>query len=78
MQLFVQTYLVQAEAAPKEDGRPGYDVYYPDGRVEWIPAADFDLHHRLLDTRERMVFEMSNAEIGVMRISDKEHREPDP
>ena len=71
MHLYVQTYIVQAEASI-ENGRAGYDVYYPDGRVVWIPEGDFDLHHRLLGARERMLVEQSTLEQGVSRISDKE------
>jgi len=42
-----------------------------------MPAGDFDIHHRSLDVRERMLLDMTAAEQLVMAISDKDHPEPD-
>ncbi len=75
MRIYVQSYIVQAEACLDANGHNGYDVYYPDGRTTWMAAGDFEIHHRHLDVRERMLMDMTTAEQLVMAISDKEHLE---
>ena len=72
MRIYVQTYIVQAEPVVDANGHNGFDVYYPDGRTCWLPVGDFELHHRNLDTRERMLLDMTAAEQLVMAISDKD------
>jgi hypothetical protein len=73
MQLFVCNYIVQAEPATDDAGRQGWDVYYPDGRIERIPRDDFEIHFRYLDVRERLLMEMTTDELDVMRITDKDY-----
>lgn len=73
MQLFVQNFIVQAEPATDPNGRQGYDVYYPDGRTDWMPLEDFEIHHRVLDTREKMLIDMNTQELQVLRVSDKDY-----
>lgn len=75
MRVYVQSYIVQAEASLDANGHNGYDVYYPDGRNVWMPVGDFELHHRALDVRERMIMDMTAAEQLVMAVSDKDHQE---
>jgi hypothetical protein len=77
VRIYVQSYIVQAEACLDVNGHNGYDVFYPDGRTHWMPAGDFDIHHRPLDVRERMLLDMTAAEQLVMAITDKDHPEPD-
>ena len=72
MRVYVQTFIVQAEPCVNQDGRQGFDVYYPDGRTQWIPAGDFEIHHLVLDVRERMILDMTAAEQLVAAISDKD------
>ncbi len=72
MRIYVQSFIVQAEEAVSASGLPGYDVYYPDGRTQWMPAGDFELHHRSMDVRERMILDMTAAEQLVMAVSDKD------
>lgn len=73
MRIYVQNFLVQAEPALDKQGRNGYDVYYPDGRTQWMQVDDFEIHHRLLDVRERMIMDMNTQELQVLRISDKDY-----
>lgn len=75
MNIYLQTYIVQAEPDQHEDGRPGYAVYFPDGRTLWMYAEDFELHHRPLDRRERTMVEMTSEELGVARITDKDYQD---
>lgn len=70
MRVYVQSYIVQAEPCLDVNGHNGYDVYYPDGRTVWMPVGDFEIHHRVIDTRERMIMDMTSAEQLVMAISD--------
>lgn len=73
MQLYVQTFIVQAEPSVDKNGRAGYDVYYPDGRVDWMQAGDFEEHHRAIDRREHQIINMNTAELEVLAISDKDY-----
>lgn len=73
MRVYVQSYIVQAEPSLDANGHNGYDVYYPDGRNVWMPSGDFEIHHRALDVRERMIMDMTSAEQLVMAVSDKSH-----
>lgn len=73
MNIYIQNFVVQAEPCLDANGRQGYDVYYPDGRTHWMPVEDFEIHHRALDVRERMIMDMTSAEQLVMAVSDKSH-----
>ena len=73
MQLYIQTFIVQAEPSVDQAGRAGYDVYYPDGRVQWMMAGDFEEHHRAIDRREKQIIDMNTAELEVLAISDKDY-----
>lgn len=70
MNIYIQNFVVQAEPCLDANGRQGYDVYYPDGRTHWMPVEDFEIHHRPLDTRERMLMDMNTQELAVLQISD--------
>lgn len=73
MRIYVQNFIVQAEPATDSNGHNGYDVYYPDGRTQWIPEGDFEIHHRPLDVRERMIMDMNTQELEVLSITDKDY-----
>ncbi len=73
MNIYVQNFIVQAEPAFDKNGLAGFDVYYPDGRTQWIPQGDFEIHHRALDVRERMIMDMNTQELAILSISDKDY-----
>ena len=73
MNIYIQNFIVQAEPAVDKNGRTGFDVYYPDGRTQWIPQGDFEIHHRVLDVRERMIMDMNTQELAILSISDKDY-----
>ena len=77
MQIFIESQVVQAEPKHAANGRPGYDVYYPDGRVRWVNPDEFELHFRLLDRRERQLIDMNTAELEVLRITDSDYLNDD-
>lgn len=67
---YVGTKIINAEPAAHKDGRPGYDVYYPDGYASWSPQATFEAAYREITGHERQVMNMTEAEASVARISD--------
>ncbi len=73
MNIYIQNFIVQAEPAFDSNDRVGFDVYYPDGRTQWMPAGDFEIHHRAMDVRERMIMDMNTQELGILSISDKDY-----
>ena len=67
---YVGTKIINAEPAAHKDGRPGYDVYYPDGYASWSPQATFEAAYREITGHERQVMNMTEAEASVAKISD--------
>lgn len=62
MRAYVGTKIIQAEPEEK-DGKPGYQVIYPDGYVSWSPKATFEAAYR----------EISRAEAQLVSFVDADH-----
>lgn len=51
MRNYIGVKIVKAEPQNK-DGRPGYQVKYPDGYVSWSPKETFEKAYRELNCEE--------------------------
>lgn len=69
MNTYIYTQIIRAESLVK-DGQPGFDIYGPNGERGWLTEDEFKIHCRPVDRRERVLLQQSEAELGVMGVSD--------
>ncbi len=66
---YVGTKIIRAEPH-KQDGKPGYRVYYPDAYTSWSPTEVFEVAYREITQHERQLIDMTDAEASIAAISD--------
>lgn len=69
LKAYIGCKIVNAQPAV-QNGKPGFDIFYPDGYSSWCPEAVFEAAYREVTTHERQVLTLTDGEAGIARISD--------